>query len=69
MQRSEWFAKLNFELSNYSNELGDGVSRDYAMCLLSKDGLMMAHRRPLNHENEKAGTMPGRESVLTDLKV
>lgn len=38
---SESFAKLNFELSSYSKALGDGVSRDYAMYLLSKDGLMM----------------------------
>lgn len=54
---------LNFELSNYSEELGDGVSRDYAMYLLSKDGLMMVTMRPLGFENEKAGNGPAKGNI------
>lgn len=38
---SEDFAESNFGLSNYSKDIGDGISREYPMYLLSKDGLMM----------------------------
>ena len=38
---SESFVELNFQLSNYSKDLGDGISREYPMYLLTKDGMMM----------------------------
>lgn len=38
---SEDFAESNFGLSSYSKDIGDGISREYPMYLLSKDGLMM----------------------------
>lgn len=38
---SESFAALNFQESNYSKDIGDGILRVYPMYLLSKDGLMM----------------------------
>lgn len=38
---SESFVALNFEESSYSKYLGDGISREYPMYLLTKDGMMM----------------------------
>lgn len=38
---SESFNAPNFGESNYSKDIGDGISREYPMYLLSKDGLMM----------------------------
>lgn len=35
------FIALNFEVSSYSKDLGDGIEREYPMYLLSKDALMM----------------------------
>jgi len=44
------FAALNFQVSSYSKDIGDGIQRDYPMYLLTKDGFMMVAMGYVTHE-------------------